>query len=231
VTRLRQWASRIDLHGIVLVAIIVFTFARGVLWVGLIPYLQEPDGRAHMTNVQFFLHSPGDYVVKPSTMLASHELLDATSALETYAIQTHPNYKGSVLSIDRWNEVQEAVRDAAREPYSVKAELSSARTYPPAFYAAASLAYRAGGESPHSVFPGSYRVRMLSLVLSTLTVLFAYLAFRELFGRGRTALVGALTIALLPMAAFVGTGINPDVPATMLFSVITWQLARVVRRK
>lgn len=226
--RLRTVVRRPDLHRLALCCIVLLFAVRGLLWIGMLPYLQEPDGRSHVANAEHVLDDPGSYVARPTEIKVSESLLATQRALDTYEIQAQPLFRGPVISERASAEAEAELAGVRRGPEAFTPLLSTARSYPPFYYAgAAVLASTAGDLEP---LDRGYRMRLFSLLLSLGTLAFCYLTLVEMFGRGRRALLGAATLTLLPMPVFLGTIINPDVAVTMLLAALTWLATRCARR-
>lgn len=78
-----------------------------------------------------------------------------------------------------------------------------------------------------------YSMRWLSVLLSALTIPFAYLLARELLPpeRERAALAAAAFVALLPMYGYIGASVNPDNIGSPLAAATVWLGVRALRGK
>ncbi|HEX5504433.1 MAG TPA: glycosyltransferase family 39 protein [Thermomicrobiales bacterium] len=72
--------------------------------------------------------------------------------------------------------------------------------------------------------------RLISALLSVLTVLFCYLAGREATGRVETGLLVGGVVAFLPQFTFRGMNISDDVLVTLMAAMTTYLLVRMLRR-
>lgn len=72
--------------------------------------------------------------------------------------------------------------------------------------------------------------RLISALLSVLTVLFCFLAGREATGRAETGLLVGGLVAFLPQFTFRGMNISDDVLVTLMAAVTTYLLVRTIRR-
>lgn len=74
-----------------------------------------------------------------------------------------------------------------------------------------------------------YVLRWFSVLLGAATVAIACLVALRLFPQDRFLMVGVPAfVALLPMFAFIGASANNDVLATLISSLLIWQLVRVL---
>ena len=67
-----------------------------------------------------------------------------------------------------------------------------------------------------------FSLRVFSAVISTATMFFGYLTLKRLFGDPRLVQASALLITLLPMYAYMGMAVNPDILTWLIFSVFLY---------
>ena len=107
---------------------------------------------------------------------------------------------------------------------------SEATSQPPLYYAYESLGYLA---SPwNGLLERLWIMRVLSALLTAVTVVFVYLFLRELFPDAPWAwTVGGLAVAFQPLLGFMGGGVHPDVLLFTASAALFWALARAFRQR
>jgi 4-amino-4-deoxy-L-arabinose transferase-like glycosyltransferase len=91
------------------------------------------------------------------------------------------------------------------------------------------LAARHAIGDDNDVFGDLYLVRLVSVVIGVLTVLFAWLAFGQAFGPGQAQRIATGLVALLPMPTFLRSGVNADVMVALFVSIAFWLAVRSLR--
>lgn len=206
--------------------ILVAVFFQSCLWAVLIPIWHYPDEQAHFTQVQ-------DYAelgkVPGGAWNQSLEIYLTTRVLETYRdkggnnqFTGHPEHRlvyapGSHGLEENWlKQIPKRWRTIM-----VKAE---APKYPPLYYLYSAGWYRLvmGAD----IFTRIYAVRVGSILLQLINVVFAWNFFSVLFKRQKMVVGATWMYAFMPMLMFVQSGINNDVLLNCLATGILWLLIR-----
>ncbi|HEU4974702.1 MAG TPA: DUF2142 domain-containing protein [Baekduia sp.] len=207
----------------VVLAVFVVALANGLLWSLLTPPFEVPDETAHIAYAQH-LAETGRRAGETGHPEYSDEQAAVMNAMAVQSIVGHPLQRtppagGPDRSADA--AIQQATRTASR---SNGGGPSTASSQPPLYYALAAIPYRMFSWASLPVRLEAMRV--LSAVLFALSAaLAAWLVAELLPGRSWAALVGGLAVGLSPYAAFVGSGVTPDVlllligTATLLIAV------------
>lgn len=185
---------------ICLLILLGLTAAVGVAYITVIPPWQSPDEPTHFEYARILADGAPFHSPRPDPVLQREIILN---------LDRH----------DYWRYVGKNPPRPLPESFESAPFLSSASSQigknPPLYYLAASRILR--------IFPASslegelYRLRLLSLVFSLLTVLLVYLVAREV---SATAfwfpLASAAFAAFLPQFMVIGTSVSPD-PMINLF--------------
>jgi 4-amino-4-deoxy-L-arabinose transferase-like glycosyltransferase len=199
--------------------------AVGVLnaaaWAMITPVFQVPDEPVHIGYAQ--------YVAETASVPRNLSPYFKPSEELERAFQGVPF---TILGTPTWSAADDRALDRGLErrlnPVSEQGA-GYAAPHPPLYYVSAALAYEAAGSG--SLLDRIMAMRLLSALFAGLTVAFAFLFLRELLPRPPwLATVGALTIALNPMFAFVSGGVNPDSLLYASTAALLWLLARGFRR-
>jgi 4-amino-4-deoxy-L-arabinose transferase-like glycosyltransferase len=190
-------------------------------WAMITPTFQVPDEPVHVGYTQYVAETGKVPRVLGPYFLPSAELSRAVNGVPF-----------SVLGSPTWSAESDRLLDRdLEEPLPRESESGAgyASANPPLYYMTMALAYRAGSDRP--LLDRILFMRLLSALLAGATVVFVFLFLRELLpGSPRVWPVGALVVALNPLFAFIGGGINPDVLLCLFATVAFWLLARGFRR-
>lgn len=198
---------------------------NGAAWSLIVPPFHVPDEIVHFAYVQYLgetgdapRHVPGEQLSQEEQRtLESLRFFGVVGHRDARPIWTETAQRelGSVLGsgLDR-------VGDGAT---------STAVNNPPLFYALQVIPYEAA--SGGTILDQLLVMRLLSVLLSVLTVLAVFLFLRELFpGSPWTWTVGALGVAFQPLFAFISTGVNNDSGLYLASALLFLALARTLRR-
>ena len=198
---------------------------NSLVWSVVTPPFHVPDETVHVAYVQY-LAETGKIPNKPGQNVFSAQESTLLDSL---------NFNGIVgRERDRpvaWRSLDRQV-DAVNggDPRRVSAGgTSESSSQPPLYYAYESLAYLV---SPwNGLLERLWLMRVLSALLTGLTVVFVYLFVRELFPTTPWAwTVGGLAVAFQPLVGFMGGGVHPDVLLFTASAALFWALARAFRR-
>jgi len=200
--------------------------ANGLAWSLIVPPFQVPDENAHYAYVQQLVERgslPHVISHEGSLSLREDSLL---SALLTYGIAGHA--RNPVPYTEAQQQVIEAAVNA-NLPARGSGDVLSATNNPPLYYALQSIPYRLTPSG--KVLDRLTAMRVLSALLSAITVLLIFLFLRELLpGRPWGWSAGALVAAFQPLFGFISGGVNNDVLLYLLATGVLLALARAFRR-
>jgi 4-amino-4-deoxy-L-arabinose transferase-like glycosyltransferase len=153
------------------------------------------------------------------------EELRVTEALHYYQVRFTP-FTPAISSVAE----QKALTEEANAGDSLKTtgEAGRVSTEAPLYYAMEVIPYYLGGGNPLTKVQ---LMRLLSALMTAITVLLSFFFLRELLPRVPwAATVGALCIALQPLLAFMSGSVNPDVLLFTVSAAVLLCLARAFRR-
>jgi 4-amino-4-deoxy-L-arabinose transferase-like glycosyltransferase len=220
--RLGRLARRLPRAGWICVAVALL---NGFAWSLITPPFHVPDEISHVAYVQYLAetgdaprHVAGDYM--------SEEERRTLESLRFFAVV------GQAANRPIWTAGEQRGLDAveaARLDRVSDGSSSTAVNNPPLFYALQTVPYELA--SGGSLLDRLFAMRMLSVLLSALTVLCVFLFLRELFPRSPWAwATGALAVAFQPLFGFVATGVNNDSGLFLASAFLFWMLARTLRQ-
>jgi 4-amino-4-deoxy-L-arabinose transferase-like glycosyltransferase len=200
-------------------------FLNALVWSLVTPPFHVPDETVHTAYVQY-LAETGNVPNKPGQGVFSAQESSLLDAL---------NFNGVVgKKRDRpvaWRSIDRYVESVnGADPSRVgSGGTSEATSQPPLYYAYESLGYLA---SPwNGLLERLWIMRVLSALLTAVTVVFVYLFLRELFPDAPWAwTVGGLAVAFQPLLGFMGGGVHPDVLLFTASAALFWALARAFRQ-
>lgn len=199
--------------------------ANGAAWSVIVPPFHVPDEIVHFAYVQH-LAETGDAPRHVPGRQFSDEEQRTLEALRFFGVV------GQRDNRPIWTEADqrrlEGVLDADLERVGDGAS-STAVNNPPLFYAVQVVPYwlASGG----TILDQVLAMRLLSVLLSVLTVLAVFLFLREAFpGTPWAWTVGALAVAFQPLFGFISTGVNNDSGLYLASALLFLALARAFRR-
>jgi Predicted membrane protein (DUF2142) len=203
----------------------VVAILNAVCWSILIPPLQGPDEQAHFAYVQ---------------QLAENGSLPRGSAEENFSSEELTAIRDLEFGETILNPATPATPSRARrerllhdlsEPLSRKGDgsVGVANSEPPLYYALQTIPYELGSGS--NILTRMQLMRLLSVLLTGLTVLFVFMFVRETLPSTPWAwTVGGLCAALSPLLGFVGGSIDPDSLLFVVCAALFYCFARAFRR-
>jgi Predicted membrane protein (DUF2142) len=227
-SRLRQRLLTIN-RGVAADLVLVFLAAFGVrsCWAAITPPWLSPDEPAHFTYVAHLVENreiPQPFVWDARYPALSQEYRRSCELTHCWKLSALGGGRRQMSSLPLSYDY-----DSARE-YRLDSELrktgsgSTASEYPPLYYAIASLPYRAFYH--HPVLIRALGVRAASAWLSALACAFGYLFAYEFYKSRLWGRAVALSLAFMPMYAFIGGSINNDAAMFAGTSALWWLLAR-----
>jgi 4-amino-4-deoxy-L-arabinose transferase-like glycosyltransferase len=198
---------------------------NGFAWSLISPPFQVPDEISHVAYVQYLAetgkaphHVAGDYM--------SEEERQTLESLRFFKVV------GQGANRPIWTADEQRALDAVEAaPLDRVSDGSSSTAVnnPPLFYALQAVPYELA--SGGSLLDRMFAMRLLSVLLSALTVLCVFLFLRETFPRSPWAwTTGALAVAFQPLFGFISTGVNNDSGLFLASAFLFWMLARSLRQ-
>jgi 4-amino-4-deoxy-L-arabinose transferase-like glycosyltransferase len=197
---------------------------NAVSWSILIPPLQGPDEQAHFAYTQLLVQA--GRLPSSAEENFSHEELAAMEDLGFGETILDP----ATVPVPSRARQQQLLR-ALSQPLSRTGDGSAgvAASEPPLYYALQAIPYVLGSGS--NLLDRLELMRLLSALLTGLTVLFTFLFLREALPAVPWAwTVGGLCAALSPLLGFVGGSIDPDALLFVVCAAMFYCFARAFRR-
>ena len=209
-------------------ALIVFllTTLNALGWGFIVPPFHIPDEASHVFYAQYLGETGKLPVIHPGTDWYSADINAMLNDGAFYWVV------GRSTSRPPWgpDAKRQLTRDQTANLERVgRGDAASASNNPPLYYLAQAAVYRAG----HGLGPMNRLalMRALSALMAGLTALCIFCFLRELLpGTPLAWTTGALTAGLLPMFAFVSSGVNNDGGLYLVSAALMLALARLLRR-
>jgi len=199
---------------------------NSVCWSILIPPLQGPDEQAHFAYVQQLAEN-GSLPNGSSEENFSPEETTAMNDLGFGEVILDPGNPSLPFRAERTR----LEHDLSQPNLSRKGDgsVGVAASEPPLYYALQTIPYELGSGS--ILLTRLELMRLLSALLTGLTVLFVFLFIREALPAAPWAwTVGALSAALSPLLGFVGGSLDPDALLFVVCAALFYCFARAFRR-
>lgn len=200
--------------------------ANGLAWSLIVPPFQVPDENAHYAYVQQIAERGTlPRIVLPEGPLSPRED-QMLSSLITFGLAGHPENAAPDTDVQ-----QQVIEGISKENLSAlgSGDALSATNNPPLYYVLQAVPYSL--VSSASVLDKLQAMRVLSALMSAVTVLLAFMFVRELFPGTRWAWpAGALLVAFQPLFGFMSGGVNNDDLLYLTTTGVLWALARAFRR-
>lgn len=201
-------------------------FVIALSWALITPPFQAPDEQDHFAYVQQLAEN-GKAAAQGSTLpVWSSSLSVALGSVRALAANEQADGRPPWLAADERAWATAASGDPSSKDGGGS---TTAATHGPVYYGAMTPAYHltAGG----SIWSKLTAIRILSGLLSALTVVFVLLAAREVApGRPLLAVGAALLVALNPMFTFIGASVNNDVGVNLGGAIFLFLALRAARR-
>lgn len=200
-----------------LLLILLVTFLKGVAWAALTPLWQAPDEYTHFSPIQFIAETGRLPGLQDTHM--SKELCKSINMLQVNVVAYDQSGRQSFTQ-DQPNPVQTQISEmpsGERKSMVEEGCVSVGMHTPPFYYLLGALVYRLVYNT--DFFVRTFAVRILSVILTTLSVYFSYLITQEIFPKRRALRLSvAIAVSFHPMMTFLGSVINTD---SMLFCLST----------
>lgn len=206
------------------VACSVVAFAVTLTWSLVTPPYQVPDEPLHYAYAEH-LALTGE-APKPGPLRTLSSELDAAMGASRFSQVIGNRQNGRPPWPDGSEQALRATLDAASRADDGGGP-SGTSIQPPAYYALGAVAYRVADVVGADALWKLQALRLLSVLLSALTVLFVFDFVRSLLpGTPLAAPTAALAVAFQPMFGFIGSGVNAD---ALLFTVSAALFAALAR--
>jgi hypothetical protein len=193
---------------------------KGLVWVYIIPPLQNPDEHVHFAYVQY-MGEENKVPVQTSEPGYSHELNLFTMAVRMNDIVFKPESKYFIHQ-NFYHLLSDPKNNSPEMRVSTGSSLAAG--YPPGYYFPASLVYKLGYDD--TIVFRLYAVRIFSVLLSLVAVTLAYFIGKSIEPKS-IFLAGALAITtgMHPVFSMVGAAVNNDIMMdTISIALLLWLL-------
>lgn len=221
---MRRLAARVSLPQSAWLCLAV-ALLNGLAWSIVTPPFHVPDEMSHVAYVQY-LAEAGE---PPRHVEGSYMSQEQVVTLEQLRFfETVGRAENRPLWTDAGQQALDATLAGDLDRRS-DGSSSTAVNNPPLFHALQVLPYEVAGSG--TLLDRLFAMRLLSVLLSALTVLAVFLFLRELFPRTPWAWpTGALAVAFQPLFGFISTGVNNDSGLYLAAALLFLALARAFRR-
>lgn len=223
-----------------LVILLFLTFLKGAVWATAVPLFQAPDEQTHYASVQYYAE-PENYQPKSNdfpigktslfdikTQNLSPELRNYLEKTEFGRIRFNPGDITKFSPGSLWGTEEKKVQEN-QLPRFVESYPAWFTSYSPIYYKI--CGFLENIFASRSIIDRVFIERLFSVLLTTLTILFAYFIFREINFSKTEAVLAAGIVSFQPMFTFIGASINVDVPLFFGFSVFLFGAMRMLNRK
>lgn len=202
--------------------ILTVMLVKGLIWVYLIPPLQNPDEPSHFGYVQY-LGEESRVPVQKHELSFSEELSLFAGAVRFNEIQFKPEQKYYVNH--QYYDTLEQVK--GNTEMRVSQGSNSATGYPPGYYFLASFAYKLVYDG--TIFERFYATRIFSVLLSLIAVALAYFVGKKIESKSiLLACALAIMTGMQPMFSMVSSAVNNDIlMITVSIALILWLLCLI----
>lgn len=211
----RRWAVLIALVSVV----------NGLAWSVVTPPFHVPDEQEHFAYIDTLSNRglPGTVLGEPPG--AYTERFNALLRATFFGVALYPENKPPWT---RDEERQWRATDRRLAHETDASGVSSAAQYPPIYYAAAVLPYKAAGGD---LIARDWAIRLLSIAMTAFAAVLAFLTGR-LVARDPQwfAPTVGLTVAFLPMLSHIGAAAHPDALVNLLGCSLIYLSTLVLRR-
>lgn len=223
-----------------IILILLITLLKGLIWAYAVPPFQAPDEQVHYASVQHYAE-PRDY--KPQsydfplektnlfdirTQNLSPELRNFLEKIDFEKVRFHPNKKIKFASNSLWGAKEKNLKENQLSRF-VTAYPAWATNYPPFYYKI--CGFLENVFASETIVNRVFIERIFSVFLTTLTVFFSYMVFREIKFRKIESALSAGIVSFQPMFTFISSSINVDALLFLGFSVFLLGAVRIINQK
>lgn len=203
-------------------------FLSLLAWAIVTPAFQAPDEPTHLAYIQRVAETGqaprADDTARPALSSQGRNALDATGFGQLIGSPlARPPLDAAAL-----RQARALLARPARQDDGGGAAAYS--TYPPLYYALGLAPYLAADAAGATLVESLTAVRIISCLLSALTVVLLFLIAREIVPRTPLAWpTAALGVGLMPYFGFIGSSVNNDVLVATVCAAVLLALARALR--
>jgi 4-amino-4-deoxy-L-arabinose transferase-like glycosyltransferase len=196
-------------------------------WSFITPPFEATDEPSHFAYVKQLAEKGTPPTTSEGSLSAEEEY--ALKVLESFEIRYNPDFK-AIYTQQQQNTLEaELGRLNSLDKGAGSPSGGVATAEPPLYYALESIPYRLG--SSGTLLDRLQLMRLLSAVFAGFTAMFTFLFLRETLPRERWAwTVGALAVALSPLATFMSGAVSPDALLFAVSAALFYCIARAFRR-
>jgi uncharacterized membrane protein len=203
-----------------LIILLITYFLKELLWTAVIPIWHFPDEEQHFAQGAFFAEKnrfpvQDDFDVSQEIDKSSELLGTKRDKRGINKFTYHPEYKIPYVKGTEGLFEKEILNlnNSKNRQTMVKHEAAS---YGPTYYLMMAFIYRLVYQK--DLFIRLFTSRFLSIILSTITILFVYFIAAEIFKKEILKLSLTFLVAFQPMFSFVSAGVNNDNLFNLLFT-------------
>ncbi len=205
-------------------------FFKQVFWLGVIPLWHFPDEEQHFGHVAFYAEKGrpplgGELDINREIDFSSDILGTKRDQRGVNKFTYHPEYR-TPYSKTETGIYEKEIGDLNTQDNRQTMVKQEAARYGPAYYYLSGLIYKLFG--PSDLLIRVFSSRFLSVILSTLTILFVYLISGEIFKKEYLKIVLTFLVAFQPMFSFVSSGVNSDNLFNLVFTVILYSCLKLM---
>ncbi len=219
-----MWINKIS-RGIpgIIVLLLAVTLFRELTFSAIVPIWHTPDEQAHFAQTAYFAQLnhmySGGFDLNKEILMSERLLGTERDNQGNNKFTFHPEYKIEYTDtvVGKYENVIANLPKSYRTIF-VKQE---AANYPPLYYWLTGFAYKLFYNA--DLIGRVYAGRFVSIILSVLTVFFAWLIGRKLFPKdGLLQITLPMMVSFQPMFSFVGAGVTSDNLLNLLFTVMIY---------
>jgi Predicted membrane protein (DUF2142) len=170
---------------------------------------QGPDEAPHYAYAQYFAETGHQPSFDAGGGMVSHETDGLFTGFNLYTLKRQADARPYWTSSEQsyWDAYAKTLHAADRKNGSGP---NSVAKNPPLYYAYEAIPYRVSLALGAGPFARLFWMRLANGLLFLVTVWLTWLVASEVFASVLLRTVAAATVALLPMASFMGASLNPD---------------------
>jgi len=195
--------------------LLIAVLLKGLIWIFLTPIFQIPDEASHFSIVQYI----GETRSMPNNKNTGISPLETLKIAEIVNFDwniIHPVWRGYQ---SQWKQKINLIPIDAKKNLIFNPQLTALKR-PPLYYWLASSVYFIVKNT--SFLTRFITLRLLSLVLSLLTVYFTYKSAKIILKQHLLALATAALVGFQPMFSYIASGVHYDSLAILVVSAFTY---------
>lgn len=221
--------------------LILVCFIKGLLWAVIIPPFQAPDEHHHYAVIQHYAEPPGYQLINNNEPTKETSLFDIktqnmSDELRKYVVSAE--YENACFSTtgkfnfsDSSFGSEEILLRKNNFDRFIKKYPAWETSYSPLYYKTGSIIENYLADRNTSIIERFFAIRFLTVLLSLLFIIVAYLSFRELSFNSIEATILTAIISFQPMFSFICSVINVDCLLFLTTAIFTWAALNMLRKK